>query len=69
MLVIDRFEGEFAVCEDESGSMVNIPISRVPGGAKEGSVLTEKDGMFLLDTAATELRRKEISRLQNSLWE
>ena len=37
---IDRFEGEFAVCENrETQEMVNIPKEKLPKGAKEGDII------------------------------
>ncbi len=31
MIIIDRFEEEYAVCEKEDMEMVNIPIIYLPG--------------------------------------
>ena len=38
-LIIDRFEGDFAVVELESGQMINCPKAMLPDTAKEGSIL------------------------------
>lgn len=35
--IIDRFEGNYAVCEDEQGSMHDIPKENIPKGAREGN--------------------------------
>lgn len=37
--VIDRIEGDIAVVEIAVGKTVNIPLSALPEGAKEGTVL------------------------------
>ena len=39
MLIIDRFEGDVAVCEDEDRRIVEMDRSLLPEGAREGSVL------------------------------
>ena len=36
MIIIDRFEGEYAVCEEESGGFTKIPKVFLPGGCREG---------------------------------
>ena len=38
MLIIDRFEGEYAVIETDIG-MVSIPRTDIPASAREGDVL------------------------------
>ena len=62
MLIIDRFEGEFAVCCDtESDAAENISISLLPEGAKEGDVLIEKDGAYRVGALAGERRRQVLA--------
>jgi len=41
MIIIDRFEEEYAVCEKEDMEMVNIPIMYLPKGVKEIEKLTD----------------------------
>ncbi len=60
MIVIDRFEGNFAVCEMD-GQMVNIPRSCVPPQAGEGSVLK----LVQVDNTAD---RQRIAEKQNRLF-
>ena len=44
-LIIDRFEGDFAICEREDCTMVTIEKSRLPKGVRPGNILKiEKDG-------------------------
>ncbi len=68
MLIIDRFEGDIAVIED-GGETFDIPRSLLQENAGEGDVVTEKDGVYTVDSAASVKRRQEILELQNSLWE
>lgn len=69
-LIIDRFEGDLAVCEREDCSMVAIEKSRLPKGMRPGNILKiENDGTIRLD-AEEELRRREmIYKMQESLFE
>lgn len=69
-LIIDRFEGELAICEREDCSMTAIEKSRLPKGVRPGNILKiEEDGTIRLD-AEEELRRREmIFRMQESLFE
>ena len=48
-LIIDRFEGNFAVCETENKTFVNIPKSELPSLINEGDVLIQNaDGKYSL---------------------
>lgn len=40
VVTIDRFEGEYAVCELEDMSFANLPKAFLPEGAAEGSKLS-----------------------------
>lgn len=67
-LIIDRFEGSYAVCEKEDRSVTNIERSKLPESAKEGDVLILKDGKFTVDEAETAARRKSIRKKMEDLW-
>ena len=41
-LTVDRFEGDYAICELESGEFVDIPRKALPEGIMEGSKLSIK---------------------------
>ena len=62
-LIIDRFEGDFAVCETENLEFVNIPKKALPENAVEGDVITVK-----IDGDETRERKKKIDGLMNSLF-
>lgn len=62
-LIIDRFEGDLAVCETESLEFVNIPKIALPSGVKEGDVITVS-----IDSSETEKREEKIAGLMNSLF-
>lgn len=38
-VILDRFEGNFAIVELQDGSMANLPRALVPEGAGEGAVI------------------------------
>lgn len=63
-VIIDRFEGNFAVVELPDMTFADMPISLVPKGTKEGDVLSIK-----IDKEETENRRKRIEKLMDDLWE
>ncbi len=68
--MIDRFEGEYAVCEDEEQRLFAIGIEELPPGAGEGSVLLiSEEGELLLDEEETERRRKRIAEKQRRIFE
>jgi hypothetical protein len=68
MLVLDRFEGNFAVVED-NGIFKNISRDLIDQNIKEGSVIIKKGNRYVLDKKNSAARRKKISELQNSLFE
>ena len=63
---IDRIEENYAVCEKDGETMVNISRALLPDGAGEGNVLRRlPDGSFVLDREEEERRRKAApSRLK-----
>lgn len=67
MLILERIEGNTAVIESD-GEIIEVSRERVSSNAKEGDVLCEKDGIYISDSSATEKRRAEILKKQNSLW-
>lgn len=69
MLIIDRFEGEYAVCEEEGGSFRKLPKVYLPAGCREGDCLTASpDGQWQVDRAATAQRRRKIQELLGDLY-
>ncbi|HHY77025.1 MAG TPA: DUF3006 domain-containing protein [Clostridiales bacterium] len=66
--IIDRFEGEYAICQDENRKMVNIEKVRIPAEAKEGYVLIHHGDKFIIDIDETNRRKQKIQRLMDELW-
>jgi hypothetical protein len=67
-VVIDRFEGEYAVCEKENREMIDIKRDRIPKEAKESDVLDIQGDIIIIDVKETEKRKKEIEELTKDLW-
>jgi hypothetical protein len=62
-VIIDRFEGNFAVVELEKGKFINLPRLLVPG-AREGDVVD-----ISVNASETAKRRKNIEKLMDNLFE
>lgn len=67
--IVDRFEGEFAICEDETGAMHDIKKALLPANTAVGDCFEEINGAYVLDTQETARRRKAIRSKLESLWE
>jgi hypothetical protein len=67
-VIIDRFEGYYAVCEKEDRTMIDINKSDLPSDAKEGDVLNVDNNMVTIDIEETDKRRKEVEKLTEDLW-
>lgn len=69
MLIIDRFEGEYAVCEEEDGSFKKLPRLFLPVGCREGDCLVpQPGGAWQVDREATAQRRKKIQEMLRNLY-
>ena len=66
--IVDRFEEDFIVLEKETGGSIDIKRELLPD-AKIGDVLTEENGVFLIDEEETLERKKRISEKMNKLFE
>lgn len=62
-VIIDRFEGQFAVVELEDRSFTNMPKSLVPCNAKEGTVLS-----IDIDFEQTEKLNAGMTKLMKDLF-
>jgi len=62
MLIIDRFEGDFAVIETSDG-FVSIPKKDLPAGLQEGDILS-----ISVDKNETDSRKKRIEGMMGNLF-
>jgi len=68
-LIIDRYEGKYAICEDKEQKYFAIELSELPRDAKPGCVLVISDeGELSLDTEETERRRQRILEKQRRVF-
>jgi len=67
-VIIDRFEGIYAVCEKEDGNMTNIEKDKIGQDAKQGDVLVITENEIIIDETASRNRREEIEKLTKNLW-
>ena len=62
-VIIDRFEGDYAVVEIDKEKFVNLPKELVPD-AKEGDVI-----IIRVDHEETNKRKEHVKDLMNQLFE
>lgn len=63
-IIIDRFEGDFAIVELQNKKMVNIPKAIIPPEAVEGDVISIE-----INREETDERKSKIKNLMYDLWE
>lgn len=68
-IIIDRFEGEYAICENELEEMIKIDKNKLPAGVSEGDVLILEGEKIALDKNETQIRKEKIKKLMEKLWE
>lgn len=69
MLIIEKIEGDIIVIEDGEKHF-NITSGMIKDSYKEGDILIlNEDGKYIRDDAASQKRRSDIIKLQDSLWE
>ncbi len=61
-VIIDRFEGDFAVVELPSGATCDVPRALFPG-AREGDAVS-----ILVDEGETNRRKEKIAKLMDDVW-
>lgn len=70
-LIIDRIEGEIAVCEDSAHNHFHIRLTAIYGEVREGDLLyyDPAGGCYVVDLAATEQRRNKLFQRQQALFQ
>ncbi|WP_238882242.1 DUF3006 domain-containing protein [Clostridium sp. YIM B02551] len=67
--IIDRIEGDFAVCENDAGELKDIDISLILGEVASGKVIISKNETYVVDEILTKQREEEINKLADGIWE
>lgn len=68
-LYIDRFEGKFAICENDDQKAFAIPKDEMPNDANEGDVIIISDNAeIIIDREETKARKQKLLNMQKKLW-
>ncbi len=68
--IIDRFEGNYAICEAEDKTFISIPKYKLPLDCKDGDCLVQdEDGMYREDIEVRTTKEKKIRDKMNRLFE
>ncbi|UJZ87842.1 DUF3006 domain-containing protein [Heyndrickxia coagulans] len=67
--IVDRIEGEFAVCEKDDRTTVDIRLSELPSGVQAGDVIILENGIPRIDRQLTKERKAQIKKLADELFE
>ena len=65
--VIDRYEGAYAILEDNLGRTYDVLKEELPENTHEGDVLNENDGVYVVDVEATQAKRNELEKISEKL--
>lgn len=66
---VDRLEEGYAVCEDrKTKEIVNIEISKLPDGIKDGTILKYENGKYFLAPEEEKEISDRIQQKMNDLW-
>lgn len=66
---IDRFEGDFAICECEDFKIIRILKNKLPKNIHEGDVLNIDEDICVVDNKATLNKQREIYKIQKDLFD
>lgn len=67
-LIIDRIEGNVAVCEREDKTMTDIKLADMPEGVVEGDVISFDGSVYRLEKEETADRRHLIQEKMDNLF-
>lgn len=66
--MIDRFEKEYAVLEDENKRIITILRSKLPAQIKEGDYINDSNGCYEVDKAKSRKRKEEMQKKLSDLF-
>ena len=68
-LVIDRFEGNIAICENrKTGEIKEILKEELEEELKEGNIIKYENGKYVLDKEKQEEIEKRIKEKMDDIW-
>lgn len=66
---IDRFEGEYAICENrETKEFINLKRDLLPKNCKSGDIIIFQNGKYSLDKESTQKEKDEIKKFVDTLF-
>lgn len=66
--IIDRWEGDYGILENEQGEMEQILRKNLPPQAREGDVLSWDGGVYRIEEEETRVRRARVEEKMKRLW-
>lgn len=67
-VIVDRIEGKLAVVELIKGETRNVPLDLIEGRVRDGAVLVERDGRYVVDEDATTERAARVAEKRRRLF-
>lgn len=64
---IDRFEGAYAILEDNFGRTYDVLKEELPQDSHEGDILNEIEGAYVVNEEATQAKREELRKISERL--
>ncbi len=68
-MIIDRIEGTVAVIEVEKGEVVDVPLTRIVGSARDGAVVERNGDDYVVDEDATAERARSMAERRRQLFQ
>jgi hypothetical protein len=65
--VLDRYEGEYAVLQNKNGRTFDVLRDELPLNVREGDILHENEGSFVMDEKLTQESREKLKKLYADL--
>ncbi|MEG1427878.1 MAG: DUF3006 domain-containing protein [Oscillospiraceae bacterium] len=70
LLIVDRYEGQYTICEDQEQKLFAIETSEMPPEAAPGSAIQiDEDGIIAIDLKETQNRKNRILKKQAKLMQ
>lgn len=66
-IIVDRIEGQLAICESEAGKMTSISLSEFLEIPQDGDIFILEQGIWKKNDNETKLRKKEMQNRFNRL--
>lgn len=66
-VIVDRYEGDFAICEQLNREMIVIRKEMLPDGVTEGDVLDISEDRITINPEKRKAREERINDLTNYL--